>query len=176
MADFFGFRITRKKEEAETFTLPSSDDGAEDIAQGGFFSSVYDVEGKDKTQYDLIKRYRHIAQQPECDSAIEDIVSEAIASNESDVPVSLLLDGLNQSSTVKKRIRQEFDRVLQLLMFTEKGHDLFRRWYVDGRIYYHKVIDKKDPRKGITELRYIDPQKIKKVRVFFIDRLFYKFL
>ena len=164
MADFFGFRITRKKEEAETFTLPSSDDGAEDIAQGGFFSSVYDVEGKDKTQYDLIKRYRHIAQQPECDSAIEDIVSEAIASNESDVPVSLLLDGLNLSSTVKKRIRQEFDRVLQLLMFTEKGHDLFRRWYVDGRIYYHKVIDKKDPRKGITELRYIDPQKIKKVR------------
>ena len=112
MADFFGFRITRKKEEAETFTLPSSDDGAEDIAQGGFFSSVYDVEGKDKTQYDLIKRYRHIAQQPECDSAIEDIVSEAIASNESDVPVSLLLDGLNLSSTVKKRIRQEFDRVL----------------------------------------------------------------
>ena len=164
MADFFGFRITRKKEEAETFTLPSSDDGAEDIAQGGFFSSVYDVEGKDKTQYDLIKRYRHIAQQPECDSAIEDIVSEAIASNESDVPVSLLLDGLNLSSTVKKRIRQEFDRVLQLLMFTEKGHDLFRRWYVDGRIYYHKVIDKKDPRKGITELRYIDPQEIKKVR------------
>ena len=164
MAELFGFRITRKKDDAESFSLPSSDDGAEDIATGGFFSSVYDIEGKDKTQYDLIKRYRHIAQQPECDSAIEDIVSEGIASNEGDAPISLTLDGLNQSSTVKKRIRQEFDRVLQLLQFQEKGHDIFRRWYVDGRIYYHKVIEKKNPRKGITELRYIDPQKIKKVR------------
>ena len=164
MAELFGFRITRKKDDAESFSLPSSDDGAEDIATGGFFSSVYDIEGKDKTQYDLIKRYRHIAQQPECDSAIEDIVSEGIASNEGDAPISLMLDGLKQSTTVKKRIREEFDRVLQLLQFQEKGHDIFRRWYVDGRIYYHKVIEKKNPRKGITELRYIDPQKIKKVR------------
>ena len=164
MAELFGFRITRKKDDAESFSLPSSDDGAEDIATGGFFSSVYDIEGKDKTQYDLIRRYRNISQQPECDSAIEDIVSEAIASNEMDAPISLSLDGLNQSDKVKKRIREEFDRVLQLMMFQEKGHDVFRRWYVDGRLFYHKVIDKKNPRKGITELRYIDPQKIKKVR------------
>ena len=164
MAELFGFRITRKKDEAESFTLPSSDDGTIDIAGGGFYSSVYDANGKDKTQYDLIKRYRNISQQPECDSAIEDIVSEAIASNEMDAPVSVSLDGLNLSSNVKKRIKQEFNRVLELLMFQEKGHDIFRRWYVDGRIFYHKVIDKKDPRKGITELRYIDPQKIKKVR------------
>ena len=164
MAEFFGFSITRKKDDAESFTLPSSDDGAVDIASGGFFSSVYDIEGRDKTQYDLIKRYRHISQQPECDSAIEDIVSEGIASNENDSPISLQLDGLKQSSNVKRRIREEFDRVLQLMMFQEKGHDIFRRWYVDGRLFYHKVIDKKDPRKGITELRYIDPQKIKKVR------------
>ena len=164
MAELFGFRITRKKEEAESFTLPSSDDGTIDIAGGGFYSSVYDANGKDKTQYDLIKRYRNISQQPECDSAIEDIVSEAIAANELDAPLSVSLDGLNVSSNVKKRIRQEFDRVLQLLQFQEKGHDIFRRWYVDGRVFYHKVIDKKDPRKGITELRYIDPQKIKKVR------------
>ena len=164
MAEFFGFSITRKKDDAESFTLPSSDDGAVDIASGGFFSSVYDIEGRDKTQYDLIKRYRNISQQPECDSAIEDIVSEGIASNENDSPISLQLDGLKQSSNVKRRIREEFDRVLQLMMFQEKGHDIFRRWYVDGRLFYHKVIDKKDPRKGITELRYIDPQKIKKVR------------
>ena len=165
MADLFGFTITRKKDSGgASFTLPSIDDGAEDIAQGGFYSSVYDTEGKDRTSFDLIKRYRHIAQQPECDSAIEDIVSEGIASNEFDAPISLALDGLNQSSTVKKRIREEFDRVLQLLQFQEKGHDVFRRWYVDGRLFYHKVIDKKNPRKGITELRYIDPQKIKKVR------------
>ena len=164
MAELFGFRITRKKDEAESFTLPSSDDGTIDIAGGGFYSSVYDANGKDKTQYDLIKRYRNISQQPECDSAIEDIVSEAIAANELDAPISVSLDGLNVSSNVKKRIRQEFDRVLQLLQFQEKGHDIFRRWYVDGRVFYHKVIDKKDPRKGITELRYIDPNKIKKVR------------
>jgi len=164
MAEFFGFSITRKKDDAESFTLPSSDDGAEDIASGGFFSSVYDIEGRDKTQYDLIKRYRNISQQPECDSAIEDIVSEGIAANENDSPISLQLDGLKQSSKVKSRIKEEFDRVLQLLMFQEKGHDIFRRWYVDGRLFYHKVIDKKEPRKGITELRYIDPQKIKKVR------------
>ena len=164
MAELFGFTITRKKEQGASFTLPTSDDGAEDIAQGGFFSSVYDIEGKDKTQYDLIRRYRNISQQPECDSAIEDIVSEAIASNEMDAPISLSLDGLNQSDKVKKRIREEFDRGLQLMMFQEKGHDVFRRWYVDGRLFYHKVIDKKNPRKGITELRYIDPQKIKKVR------------
>ena len=165
MAELFGFTITRKKDEGgASFTLPTSDDGAEDIAQGGFYSSTYDIEGKDRTQYDLIKRYRNIAQQPECDSAIEDIISEAVASNEYDAPISLGLDGLNQSDKVKRRIREEFDRVLQLLSFQEKGHDIFRRWYVDGRLFYHKVIDTKDPRKGITELRYLDPQKIKKVR------------
>ena len=106
MAELFGFRITRKKDEAESFTLPTSDDGAEDLAQGGFFSSVYDIEGRDKTQYDLIKRYRNIAIQPECDSAIEDIISEAVASNEDDTPVSITLDGLNHSDKVKKRIRE----------------------------------------------------------------------
>ena len=165
MAELFGFTITRKKEEeGASFTLPTSDDGAVDIAQGGFYSSSYDIEGKDRTQYDLIKRYRNIAQQPECDSAIEDIISEAVASNEYDAPISLGLDGLNQSDKVKRRIREEFDRVLQLLSFQEKGHDIFRRWYVDGRMYYHKVIDREAPRKGITELRYIDPRKIKKVR------------
>ena len=165
MAELFGFTITRKKDsEGASFTLPTSDDGAEDIAQGGFYSSTYDIEGKDRTQYDLIKRYRNIAQQPECDSAIEDIISEAVASNEYDAPISLALDGLKQSSNVKKRIREEFNRVLELLSFQEKGHDIFRRWYVDGRLFYHKVVDKKDLRKGITELRYIDPQKVKKVR------------
>ena len=109
MAELFGFRITRKKDDAETFTLPSSDDGAEDIATGGFFSSVYDIEGKDKTQYDLIKRYRHIAQQPECDSAIEDIVNEAIVSNERDQSVSIVLDQLPYRKNVKDKIRECFD-------------------------------------------------------------------
>ena len=170
MAELFGFKITRKKDEGESFTLPSSDDGTIEVAGGGFYSQTLDVDGRDKTENDLIRRYRDIAIQPECDSAIEDIVSEGIASNEYDAPVALRLDRLEYSSKVKKRITEEFDRVLQLLDFNIKGHDIFRRWYVDGRIYYHKVIDKKEPRKGIKELRYIDPRKIKKVREVIKDR------
>ena len=166
MAELFGFKITRQKEETgQTFALPSSsDDGTLELAAGGFFSSVVDQEGKDKTNNDLIKRYRDVSLQPECDSAIEDIVSEGIASNEYDAPVAIRLDNLKYSPKVKQRVREEFDRVLQLLDFNMKGHDIFRRWYVDGRIYYHKVIDKNDPRKGITELRYVDPRKISKVK------------
>ena len=170
MAELFGFKITRSKDEGESFTLPSSDDGTIEVAGGGFYSQTLDVDGRDKTENDLIRRYRDIAIQPECDSAIEDIVSEGIASNEYDAPVALRLDRLEYSSKVKKRIEEEFDRVLQLLDFNIKGHDIFRRWYVDGRIYYHKVIDNKEPRKGIKELRYIDPRKIKKVREVIKDR------
>ena len=170
MAELFGFKITRSKDEGESFTLPSSDDGTIEVAGGGFYSQVLDSDGRDKTENDLIRRYRDIAIQPECDSAIEDIVSEGIAANEFDAPVAVRLDNLDYSEKVRKRIREEFDRVLQLLDFNVKGHDIFRRWYVDGRIYYHKVIDKKEPRKGITELRYIDPRKIKKVREVIKDR------
>ena len=170
MAELFGFKITRSKDEGESFTLPSSDDGTIEVAGGGFYSQTLDVDGRDKTENDLIRRYRDIAIQPECDSAIEDIVSEGIASNEYDAPVALRLDRLEYSPKVKKRIEEEFDRVLQLLDFNIKGHDIFRRWYVDGRIYYHKVINTKEPRKGIKELRYIDPRKIKKVREVIKDR------
>ena len=170
MAELFGFKISRTKDEGESFTLPSSDDGTIEVAGGGFYSQTLDVDGRDKTENDLIRRYRDIAIQPECDSAIEDIVSEGIASNEFDAPISVRLDRLEYSEKVKKRIREEFDRILQLLDFNVKGHDIFRRWYVDGRIYYHKVIDKNETRKGIKELRYIDPRKIKKVREVIKDR------
>ena len=170
MAELFGFKISRTKDEGESFTLPSSDDGTIEVAGGGFYSQTLDVDGRDKTENDLIRRYRDIAIQPECDSAIEDIVSEGIASNEFDAPISVRLDRLEYSEKVKKRIREEFDRVLQLLDFNVKGHDIFRRWYVDGRIYYHKVIDKNETRKGIKELRYIDPRKIKKVREVIKDK------
>ena len=171
MAELFGFRFERMKDVGgEKFTLPASEDGTVEIAGGGFFGQVLDTDGRERTEQDLVRRYRDIAQQPECDSAIEDIVSEGIASNEYDAPVAVRLDRLEYSSKVKKRIHEEFDRVLQLLDFNIKGHDIFRRWYVDGRIYYHKVIDKKEPRKGIKELRYIDPRKIKKVREVIKDR------
>jgi hypothetical protein len=122
------------------------------------------MDGRDKNELDLIRRYRDIAQQPECDGAIEDIANEAIVSDERDKAVSLSLDRLDLSRNIKSKIREEFDEVLRLMDFNAKGHDIFRRWYVDGRIYYHKVIDTKAPRKGIKELRYIDPRKIKKVR------------
>merc|ERR1711965_572517 len=117
-----------------------------------------------KNDIDLIKRYREIAQHPECDMAIEDIINETIVSDERDASVSVSLDKLGVSDAIKGKVRDEFDEVLRLLNFDEKGHDIFRRWYVDGRIYFHKVIDPKSPRKGLTEIRYIDPRKIKKVR------------
>ena len=165
MAELFGFRFERMKDVGgEKFTLPAPDDGTVEIAGGGFFGQVLDTDGRERTEQDLVRRYRDIAQQPECDSAIEDIVNEGIVSNEMDQAVSIVLDRLPYPSKIKKKITEEFDEVLRLLDFDVKGHDIFRRWYVDGRMFYHKVIDKKSPRKGIQELRYIDPSKIKKVR------------
>ena len=172
MAELFGFRITRSKSEdgQDSVILPTSDDGAGDIAGGGFYSQFLDIDGRDRTEGDLIKRYRDIALQPECDSAVEDIVNESIVSDERDQSVSLIADRLPYPQKVKNRIREEFDSVLRLLDFNSKGHDIFRRWYVDGRIYFHKVINKNAPEKGIQELRYIDPRKIKKVRQVIKDK------
>ena len=166
MAELFGFKFERIKDtkSQEKFTVPPADDGTVEIAGGGFFGQVLDVDGRDKSELDLIRRYREISQQPECDSAIEDIVNEGIVSNERDQAVSIILDRLQYPKSIKDKIRNEFDHVLSLLDFDVKGHDIFRRWYVDGRIFYHKVIDKKNPKKGIVEVRYIDPRKIRKVR------------
>jgi hypothetical protein len=166
MAEFFGYKISKSKEEegGTSFTAPTSDDGAVDIAGGGFGASYLNTDGREKTDLDLIRRYRDIAQQSECDTAIEDIINEGIVANERDIAVQIVLDNIPYSSKIKKTITEEFDEVLRLLKFEQKGHDLFRRWYVDGRIYFHKIIDQKTPRKGITELRYIDATKIKKVR------------
>ena len=167
MAELFGFRITKANQggSSDGFTAPSTDDGTLDIVSGGgHYASVLDMDGRDRNELDLIRRYRDIAQQPECDSAIEDIANEAIVSDERGQSVSISLDRLKLSPNIKSKIRDEFDEVLRLLDFNAKGHDIFRRWYVDGRIYYHKIIDTKSPRKGIQDLRYIDPRKIKKVR------------
>ena len=166
MAELFGFKISRKNEEegVVTFTSPSSDDGTIDIPGGGFYGSILDTDGRDRADTDLIRRYRDIAQQAECDTAIEDIVNEGIVSNESDISVQIELDNLPYPDRIKRKIRDEFEEVLRLLKFEEKGHDLFRRWYVDGRIYFHKIINTKNPKNGIVELRYVDPTKIKKVR------------
>jgi hypothetical protein len=167
MAELFGFRITRANQSGsgDGFTSPSTDDGTLDIVSGGgHYASILDMDGRDRNELDLIRRYRDIAQQPECDSAIEDIVNEAIVSDERDQSVSLSLDKLDLSVNIKHKIREEFNEVLRLLDFNSKGHDIFRRWYVDGRLYYHKIIDNSSPRRGMQEIRYIDPRKIKKVR------------
>ena len=167
MAELFGFRIERPKKaegSVPSFTSPTADDGTIDIAGGGFFGQILDQDGRDRTEIDLIRRYRDIAQQPECDTAIEDIVNEGVVSNEDDLPVQITLDSLPFPEKIKRKIRTEFLEVLRLLHFEAKGHDVFRRWYVDGRIFFHKIIDIKNPKQGIIELRYIDPTKIKKVR------------
>ena len=166
MADLFGFRFTRIKDDKnkEKFTLPSEQDGTIDVAGGGFFGQILDTDGRERTEQDLVRRYRDIAQQPECDSAIEDIVNEGVVANERAQAVQLVLDQVPYPMRIKKAIENEFDTVLRLLDFDTKGHDIFRRWYVDGRLFYHKVINKKNPKLGIQEVRYIDPRKIKKVR------------
>ena len=166
MAELFGFKFERAKDtkSQEKFTVPPADDGAVEIAGGGFFGQVLDTDGRERSEVDLIRRYREISQQPECDSAIEDIVNEAIVSNEKDMAVAIELDRLDYPRNIKNKIRAEFDTIMSLLDFDVKGHDIFRRWYIDGRIFYHKVIDKKNPKKGIVEVRYIDPRKIRKVR------------
>ena len=166
MAELFGFKFNRIKDDkgSEKFTPPSMDDGSIEVAGGGFFSQVLDTDGRDRTEADLIRRYRDIAQQSEVDSAIEDIINEGIVSNERAQAVSIVLDQLPYPTKIKKRIQEEFNSVLQLLDFDVKGHDIFRRWYIDGRLFYHKVIDRKNPKRGVQELRYIDPRKIRKVK------------
>ena len=170
MAELFGFQITRANQKAkdggtpQSFTVPTADDGTTTISAGGYFGSYLDQEGGAKNEEELIRRYREIAIYPEVDTAIDDIVNEAIVADERDQSVSLSLDNLNLSQKIKSKIRDEFDEILKLLQFEEKGHDIFKRWYIDGRVYYHKVINPDQPRLGLTELRYIDPRKIRKVR------------
>ena len=166
MAEIFGFEIKRKetKPNSQSFTAPTSDDGTQTIMGGGHFGTYLDIEGKVNNESDLIRRYREIAMHPECDMAIEDIINESVVVDDNQEVVRLNLNKVPFSSKVKKSIALEFQNIISLLEFEQKGHDIFRRWYVDGRIIYHKMIDPKNTKAGITELRYIDPRKIKKVR------------
>jgi len=173
MAELFGYEIKRKKEaaKAQSFVAPSDEEGTLDIAGGaGFFSQYVNLDKAAKNDWDLIRKYRTTAESPECDQAIEDIVNEAVTADETDCSVKLDLDMVNLSSPIKKKILSEFDEVLRLLEWKHRGHDIFRRWYIDGRLFYHKMIDERQSRKGITELRYIDPKFIKKVRLVEKDR------
>ena len=167
MAKLFGFSIENSVPASPGLVSPvppNKEDGADHYLSSGFFGSYVDIEGVYRTEFDLIKRYREMALHPECDSAIEDVVNEAIVSDTNDSPVQIDLDNLNASDGIKKKIRQEFKYILELLDFDKKSHEIYRNWYVDGRLYYHKVIDLKNPEAGIQELRYIDALKMRYVR------------
>ena len=167
MARLFGFSIedTEKIPPSVVSPVPENNaDGSDHYLTSGFFGSYVDIEGIYRTEFDLIKRYREMALHPECDSAIEDIIQEAIVSDTNDSPVEIELSNLNASDGIKKRIREEFKTVKDLLDFDKKAHEIYRNWYIDGRLYYHKVIDFKKPEEGIVELRYIDAMKMRYVR------------
>ena len=159
MAKLFGFSIedeNKKKKGIISPVAPNNEDGADYFLSSGFYGQYVDIEGVFKTEFDIVKRYRDMSLHPECDTAIEHVVNEAIVSDMNDSPVEIDLDNLNIGQPLKKVIRQEFKKVKDLLEFDKKSHEIFRNWYVDCRIFYHKVIDVQKPDEGIQELRYID--------------------
>mgnify|MGYP006230338295 CR=1 FL=1 len=167
MAKLFGFSIDDGKSKSPSVISPvpkSNQDGVDNYISSGFYGSYLDIEGVYRTEHDLIRRYREMALHPECDGAIEDVVNEAIVSDLYDSPVEIELSNLNAGDALKKAIRQEFRNIKEILDFDRKAHEIFRNWYVDGRLYYLKVIDVKNPMEGIQDLRYIDPMKMKFVR------------
>ena len=167
MAKLFGFSIEDTEPlspNAVSPVPPNQEDGNDYYMSSGFFGQYVDIEGVYRTEYDLIKRYREMALHPEADSAIEDIVNEALVSDSNDQPVQINLDNLNASDGIKKRVRENFKFILDLLDFDKKAHEIYRNWYVDGRLFYHKIIDLKNPEAGIQELRYIDAMKIRYVK------------
>jgi len=172
LAELFGFEIKKKDQEKEdrsraSFVAPmDEDEGIGNVINaGGHYGQYVDINGDQaKSEKELIFKYRDISQQTECDAAVEDIVNEAIVSDDDSAPVSLIMDDLDQPDRIKKLINAEFEHVITMLNLNWYGHDIFRRWYVDGRLYYHKIIDEKNPKNGLLELRPIDPTKIRKVR------------
>jgi len=165
----FGFTISRAETEQEkstqqSFTPPAAEDGALTITSAAYYGTYVDLDGTAKNEVELISRYREMAMQPEIESAIDDIVNEAIVQDDDGNTTQIVLDDLKQPEKIKKAIKEEFQTILRLLNYKKMAQDVFRRYYVDGRLYYHVIIDKDDPTAGIKELRYIDPRKIRKVR------------
>ena len=165
MARLFGFSIDSDQKPPSVMSpVPqTNEDGVDHYIASGFYGQYVDIEGVYRTEHDLIKRYREMALHPECDGAIEDVVNEAIVSDLYDSPVEIELSNLNASDGLKKKIREEFKYLKEILDFDRKAHEIFRNWYVDGRVYYLKVIDVKNPQAGIQDLRYIDPMKMNNI-------------
>ena len=167
MAKLFGFSIEETQDKSASIISPvpkNNEDGVDNYIASGFYGQYVDIEGAYRDEHELIKRYREMALHPEADGAIEDVVNEAIVSDLYDSPVEVELSNLNASESIKKKIREEFRYIKELMDFDKKSHEIFRNWYIDGRLYYLKVIDQKNPQEGIKDLRYIDPMKLKFIR------------
>lgn len=165
--ELFGFEIKKRRpeEEVRSVIAPTPDDGSTVVNNAAaYYGMVIDIEGIVKNENDLIRRYRESAQYADCDAAIEEIVNEAIVSDPNKPVVSLNLDQLKLSDSIKKKIRDEFDQIIRLYKLEDKAHDMFRQWYIDGRMYYHIILDEKNTKNGIIELRYVDPRKIRKIK------------
>jgi hypothetical protein len=165
----FGFTISRQKGEEESavqqsFAPPTQDDGALTITSAAYYGTYVDLDGTAKNEVELISRYREMAMQPEIESAIDDIVNEAIVQDDDGKITQIILDDLKVTDKIKKAIKEEFNNVLRMLSYQNMAQDIFRRYYVDGRMYYHIIIDRENPQEGIKELRYIDPRRLRKVR------------
>jgi hypothetical protein len=165
----FGFKILRDEEEKEnenvkSFAPPPDEEGAITVSGGGIYGTYMDIEGKAKNETDLINKYRDMATYAECESAIDDVVNEAIVYDEGGSPVEINLENTDLPKSIKDKVREEFDNILSMLDFSNQAYEIFRQWYIDGRLYYHMMIDEKNPRRGVVELRYIDPRRIRRVR------------
>ena len=165
----FGFTIARNREEQsqevqQSFTPPANEDGALTITSAAYYGTYVDLDGTAKNDVELISRYREMSMQPEIESAIDDIVGEAICQDDDGQIIKLVLDDLKQPEKIKSAIKAEFETVMRLLNYKNMAQDIFRRYYVDGRLYYHLIVDKAKPMEGIKELRYIDPRKLRKIR------------
>jgi hypothetical protein len=167
--EIFGINLTKKKANQKAVVAsvvpPSLEDGSALVSAANYYGLSVDLDGGIKNENDLIRKYREISQYPDCDSAIEDIVNEAIVTSDTGQTVDIVLDDTKVSDGIKKKIRDEFENVLTLLKFNDRGHDIFRTWYIDGRIYYNIMLDENNKKSGITELRIIEPQKIRRVKV-----------
>mgnify|MGYP001244050353 CR=1 FL=1 len=170
MAKLFGFTIGRDEQqnvdpqETPSFVAKDVNDGAIEVASGGIYGTYVDLEGKAKNEVELITKYREMALQPECDSAVQDIVNEAVVTDSDEDIVKIALDRTKLSSAMKKRIREEFTIIQQKMNFHQESYEFFRRWFTDGRIYFHLQMDNNNPKKGITGIRYVDPRKIRKIK------------
>jgi DNA-dependent RNA polymerase auxiliary subunit epsilon len=164
--EIFGYKITRSSEPPteKSFVAPTDDGGTDEIKAGGYYGTYLDLDGTASTEQELIRRYRDIAGMADVDTAIDDIVNDSISNLDDEDPVRINLDDVEMSAGIKKDIEKEFEEILRILDFKLRAHDYFRRWYVDGRLFFHKVIDTANPKQGLTDVRYIDPRKIKKVR------------